>query len=492
MKTLMFGWEFPPLKTGGLGTACYGLTKGLKHMGVEITFVVPRTEDMESPEYVKIIGATSSYAVPGKTEDYTRAVLPEESERIEIIRAKAAHVDQEQTEDYTHAKPVEVNVCLSPYARVSQYHEIREVQYGDEHSVTEGEQFYQKDPPEVQEIQQSTTDAPSDTVSDNNDSYGDDLFQSVEKYTSRAGIIAEHEEFDIIHAHDWMTFQAGIAARKVSGKPLVIHVHSIEHDRTGGHGYNPVILNIEQTGTREADRIIAVSNRTKEAIIRDYGVPEEKISVVYNAIDVNNSATNGHRKNRLRKKMVLFLGRLTVQKGPDYFLEAAVKVLEKEPNTMFVMAGNGDMMHRMIERASDLKIGHKVLFPGFLKGAAVDRMYEMADVYVMPSVSEPFGITPLEAMSHGVPVVISKQSGVSEVIKNAMQIDFWDTDALASKITALLRYKTLRNLMGENGWSEMKSFSWDDSAAQCIDAYNSTLKKAQARQYQTPGNPSNP
>jgi glycogen(starch) synthase len=468
MRVLMFGWEFPPIKTGGLGTACCGLTRGLKRMGVQVMFVVPISGGAEAPEHVKVIGA----------EDVQTS--PEES--------------PEQTEVYTHVELVKVDIPLLPYARPEQHSEVQEVQYRSERRVAATNIPTDRPPDreqrlEVQEVlyrserEVSVIDGPPGNVVESEELYGENLFEKIERYTSRARIIAEREDFDIIHAHDWMTFQAGIEARKISRKPLVIHVHSTEYDRTGGWGVNPIIRDIEQTGAREADHVIAVSNRTKRAIMDNYGIPAEKISVVYNAIDANDSILGRPAERPLRKKIVLFLGRITLQKGPDYFLEAASRVLEKEPDVIFVMAGNGDMMHRAIERAADLNIGHKVLFAGFLRGPEVDRMYNMADVYVMPSVSEPFGITPLEAMSHGVPVIMSKQSGVSEVIKHALKVDFWDVDKLADRIISVLRYRALRDLLAKNGESETKGFSWDNSAIQCISVYSEVLRRTPPRSF---------
>jgi glycosyltransferase involved in cell wall biosynthesis len=426
MRVLMFGWEFPPLKTGGLGTACYGLTKGLKRIGVEISFVVPRSGGAEAPKHIKVIGARD----------------------IQITLA--------ELEDYTHVQLIRVDVPLSPYARPEQHFEASQVRY--------------------QRVHRSLVpNGPTGSTTDNEELYGENLFEEIEEYNRKARIIAEREKFDIIHAHDWMTFRAGMEARNVSGKPLVIHVHSTEYDRTGGWGINPAVRDIEQVGICGADHIIAVSNRTKRAIMKNYGIPSEKISVVYNAIDVDDSPSDELAECYLGQRIVLFLGRITMQKGPDYFLEAAARVLEQEPDVMFVMAGDGDMINRMIERAADLNIGHKVLFTGFLRGPEVDRIYDMADVYVMSSVSEPFGITPLEAMSHGVPVIISRQSGVSEVIKHALKVDFWDIDKLADRIIALLRYKPLRDLLAKDGKSETKRFSWDDSAIQCINVYSKVL-----------------
>jgi len=421
----MFGWEFPPFKTGGLGTACYGLTRGLKHAGVDVIFVVPRSIGEGASEHVKIIGTGDVYTSP-----------PEK-------------------ESYAHVKALKVNVVLSPYERPEWRFEEQEERHRNGHK--------------------SVVSKASNNADKNQELYGRNLFEQIEEYADRARLIAESEKFDVIHAHDWMTFRAGIEARKVSGKPLINHVHSTEFDRGGGWSVNQMVYDIEKTGVREADQVIAVSNRTRQTIVNNYSIPAEKISVVYNAIDTCDFTIDKSAKHRLKRKTVLFLGRITMQKGPEYFLQAAREVLDKEPDVTFVMTGNGDMMHRMVKLAADLNIGHKVLFTGFLSGLDLDRIYDMADLYVMPSVSEPFGITPLEAMSHEVPVIMSKQSGVSEVVKNALKVDFWDIDKLASDIIAVLRYGALRKLLTKNGKSEMQKFSWDNSAAQCVDIYSEII-----------------
>lgn len=426
MRVLMFGWEFPPYKTGGLGTACDGLTRGLKNMGAEVTFVIPQSSGAESPDHVKLIGA---------------ADISEEKWQIE---------------EYTHVKLVKVDVPLEPYARPENYFELHRMQrQGIDVKIVE---FPKKNTQKC-------------------DPYGGDLYNRIREYTIQAGIIAKHEKFDIIHAHDWMTYQAGIEAKRISGKPLVVHVHSTEYDRTGGNTANSDIWGIERLGVTEADHVIAVSNRTKHRAMIDYGVPTSKVSVVYNAIDTNGGILNKYPKRILGKKVVLFLGRITVQKGPEYFLEAASKVAKVDPDAVFVMAGSGDMMHKMVERSCDLNIGHKVLFTGFVTGPILDMTYDMADVYVMPSVSEPFGITPLEAMSRGVPVIISKQSGVSEVVQNALKVDFWDVDKLADEIIGLLKNKVLRDSMSETGIYEIGKFSWDRAALHCINIYGKTIDK---------------
>ncbi len=268
----------------------------------------------------------------------------------------------------------------------------------------------------------------------------------------------------MVHAHDWMTFPAGMAVAAAKGVPLVVHVHSTEFDRSGIH-IDQRIYDLERRGMHAAMKVIAVSYLTKNQVIHNYGVDPSKIEVVYNAIESNGTGFDPEKyKIHTDEKIVLFLGRITQQKGPEYFLAAAKKVLEVMDNVKFVMAGGGDLIRRIIEMASEMGIGHKVLFTGFLRGNDVERVFKMADLYVMPSVSEPFGIAPLEAMSHDVPVLISKQSGVSEVLSHALKVDFWDTDEMANKIIAVLKYPPLANTLREHGSFEVRQLNWTDAA----------------------------
>ncbi len=307
------------------------------------------------------------------------------------------------------------------------------------------------------------------------DIYGKDLFSEVERYALAARSIALSEDFDVIHAHDWMTYKAGIAAKKATGKPLVCHIHATEFDRTGGNGLNQHVYDIEKQGFEAADLICAVSNFTKGKVAENYGISPEKIMVVHNAVEFTGFNEGGHLLTP-EEKVVLFLGRITIQKGPDYFVEAAAKVLEHEPNTKFIVAGSGDMMPRMVSMAAEKGLAKKMLFAGFLKGKDIDRAYRMADLYVMPSVSEPFGITPLEAMRNGTPALISKQSGVSEVVSNCLKVDFWDVDEMANKMIAVLRYPSLKKCLQEQGGKEVLKFSWDEPAAKCIEAYSRAIR----------------
>ena len=399
MKVLMFGWEFPPMSSGGLGTACYGLTRGLSNQGIGVSFVLPYASDDMKAEYVNLIPANNL-------------------ERVKMVG---------------------VNSLLHAYITSSQY---------------QTSLLKLKKNSKVKKL------------------YGNDLYQEVYRFSLKASMIAEHETFDVIHAHDWLTYLAGIKAREVSGKPLVIHVHATEFDRTGGN-VNQVVYDIERKGMHAADLIIAVSNFTKEKIIQHYGIDPSKVIVVHNAVDLKYS--DHDFKVDKKDKLVLFLGRLTLQKGPDYFIEAAKKCLEFDPDIKFVIAGTGDMKGYLIEKVAEMGLSDKVLFAGFVSDADLDRMYQMADVYVMPSVSEPFGITPLESMKNGTPVIISKQSGVSEVITHCLKIDFWDVDQLVDKIIAVLKYEELKDALKHHGNIEIKKFDWDVPAKKCIDVYNKAL-----------------
>ena len=393
----MFGWEFPPLSSGGLGTACYGLTKSLSKKGIERTFVLPYSFDADNADFLKFVSATN-------------------------VRIK------------------KIASALQPYMS-------------------------------SQEYKKSLGKKPGPKI------YGSTLFDEVYRYTLAAEKIADEEEFDVIHCHDWMTFGAGIRAKKKKNRPLVLHVHATELDRTGGHKVNQHVYDLERHGMHKADRIIAVSNFTKNKIMTHYGIPSEKIRVVHNAVDFSQHYYDENFELKKTGRVVLFLGRVTLQKGPDYFVYAAKKVLEHEKNVRFIIAGSGDMEPFIIEKAAELGIADKVLFAGFLSQEDVERAYKMADVYVMPSVSEPFGITALEAMKNKAPVIVSKQSGVSEVIKHCLKVDFWDVNELSSKIISLLKYKPLHETMKDNAYSEVKKFDWDVPAQKCIDIYNELISK---------------
>ncbi|MCG2809146.1 MAG: glycosyltransferase family 4 protein [Candidatus Portnoybacteria bacterium] len=304
------------------------------------------------------------------------------------------------------------------------------------------------------------------------------LFGEVDRYGYEAKKIARAENFDIIHAHDWLSFPAGLAAKKVSGKPLVVHIHATEFDRTGGDNLNRRVYEIEKEGCAQADAVIAVSDFTKNKITQHYGINPNKVKVVHNAINYDEFRVPDKGRLPLKaegKKIVLFVGRITIQKGPDYFLRAAKRVLDRRSDVFFIMAGAGDMEAQLIQEAAFLDISDKFLFAGFLRGDDLVRVYQAADLYVLSSVSEPFGLTPLESLAYGTPVLISKQSGVSEILNHALKVDFWDIDEMANKIISVLEHQELGQSLKENGEEEIKKISWRDSAQKCVEIYNQIL-----------------
>jgi len=305
--------------------------------------------------------------------------------------------------------------------------------------------------------------------------YGANLMEEVARYAMVAAQVARDlaGQFDLIHAHDWLTYYAGIAAKRVSGKPLVVHMHATEFDRSGEH-VNPQVYEIERAGMTEADRVIAVSNLTRNIVIEKYGIPASKVVTVHNAVRFSAKQAQSQERG-VSDKIVTFLGRITYQKGPDYFVEAAAKVLRKTRNVRFVMAGSGDMLKHIVRRVAKLGIADRFHFTGFLKGDEVQRMFALSDVYVMPSVSEPFGISPLEAMRSNVPVIISKQSGVAEVLDYAIKVDYWDVDALADAIYGLVEYPALAEMATEKGLGEVTNLKWENAAGEVANVYRSLL-----------------
>ncbi|MDR0386329.1 MAG: glycosyltransferase family 4 protein [Prevotellaceae bacterium] len=424
MKALMFGWEFPPHISGGLGTASYGLTKGLAKSGVEILFVMPKASGDEDSSIGRIINASD---IVSSTDVFS--------------------------ENYwTNVNFLSVSSSLIPYLGFEDYEQLREDSLHKRISVSHLGEKYKF-----------------------SGKYGANLMEEVVRYAMVAATIAKENEFDIIHAHDWLTYLAGIVAKKISGKPLVIHVHATEFDRSG-ESVNQNVYNLEKLGMDEADAVMVVSNLTRNIVITRYNIVESKVFTVHNAVDFSKETAPAVNR-AVDEKVVTFLGRITFQKGPEYFIEAASKVAARLSNVRFVMAGSGDMMYRMVKRVAKLNLGSKFHFTGFLKGDDVTKMYSYSDVYVMPSVSEPFGISPLEAMRSGVPVIISKQSGVSEVLKHALKINFWDVNALADSIYALLTYKGLNNMITKSGLEEVNSFSWDETAGLVKNIYSKTLEQ---------------
>ena len=465
MRILMLGWEFPPFISGGLGTACYGLTRALDRLGHEVLFVLPRAIDAETTSHVELISpergapdagesatpATEGGAEGGPGVEYRMS----EFQRVSFLGVPSA--------------------VRSPYAAPS----------GEkgERSLAEINEVRVRTEQEAQALREAGVQVPDDWHTQGgarpvaSGHYAGDVVDAAQQYARMVVRLCRRKQFDVIHAHDWMTYPAGMALARITGKPLVAHIHSTEFDRSGEH-VNQAVYDIERRGMHAAVRVAAVSQLTKNIVVQRYGVEAIKIEVVYNGIETNGGPPPGLAIGP-KDKIVLFLGRITMQKGPEYFMAAAKKVLEKMDNVKFLVAGSGDMARRMIEQGAQLGIGHKVLFTGFLRGKDVERIFQMADLYVMPSVSEPFGIAPLEAISQGTPALISKQSGVSEVLSHALKVDFWDVDEMANKIIAILKHPPLSQTLRAHGEMELRKLTWEGAARKCVEAYQQAVDAVQ-------------
>ena len=429
----MFGWEFPPHIAGGLGTACYGMTRGLARNGVEVVFVMPRAYGDEDQRFVRVVNASDVETIGTRDHEFSEELL----EKVSFI-----HIDSNML---PYISPEEYAAYHDEFVRSGRTHEWTDV----------WKQRY--------------------TFSGK---YGANLMEEVARYAMVAAQVAKDLEgqFDVIHAHDWLTYFAGIAAKRVSGKPLVVHMHATEFDRSG-ENINRRVYAIEKAGMQAADRVIAVSELTRRIVIGKYGIPADKVVTVHNAVRFGESEEAAPER-AVKDKVVTFLGRITYQKGPDYFVEAAAKVLQRVSDVRFVMAGSGDLMNHVVRRVAQLGIVDRFHFTGFLKGGEVQRMFRLSDVYVMPSVSEPFGISPLEAMRSGVPVIISRQSGVAEVLDYAIKVNYWDVDALADAIYGLLTYPALGRMFASKGLEEVTGLKWTNAAAKIKTVYETVVAEA--------------
>lgn len=452
MKVLMFGWEFPPHISGGLGTACFGLTRSLVAQGVDITFVLPKVKQMPgkpaAQSHVTLVDAGSvppPKAAPGR---------PAAQSVPGIVRSWHRQMEW-----------LEVDSPLAPY--------LSPETYGHEFTGRETAVESTARTEHLRWLDQAAQSA--DGLLHFSGDYAGDLLGEVMRYGLVGARLGATETFDVIHAHDWMAALAGSSAKEASGKPLVFHVHATEFDRCGDHGDERVMA-LERLGMERADKVVAVSHRTKQTVMEKYGIPEWKIKVVHNAVEKDSAVHRSDIPFRFRDKIVLFLGRITHQKGPEYFIDAARIVLDRwrhrksewkadgVDGVRFVMAGSGDMLPRMIERAAGFKMVDRFHFTGFLRGADVDRMFATCDLYVLPSVSEPFGITPLEAMKHDVPVILSKQSGVAEILPHATTVDFWDVRETARAIEAILRSAPVTRRQLELNQLALDQITWDGAA----------------------------
>lgn len=430
MKVLMFGWEFPPHIAGGLGTACYGMTKGLAYNDVDVLFVMPSASGDEDQSAVKIINA-SDVAV-----DTVSTTVDEFLGKVQFVHIGSNMVPYVDPQDFT---------TMVEEERKRQIKGFR-VQYGQKYKFS--------------------------------GKYGANLMEEVARYAMVGATIAmqRKDEFDVIHAHDWLTYLAGIAAKQLTGKPLVIHVHATSFDRASDDKIDTRVFDLEKRGMEAADKVIAVSELTRNIVINRYGIDPDKVVAVHNAVDFS-GRENLEVERNVKDKVVTFLGRVTYQKGPEYFIEAATKVLKRCNNVRFVMAGSGDMLNRCIRHVARLGISDRFHFTGFLRGVEVQKMFALSDVYVMPSISEPFGISPLEAMQTNVPSIISKQSGCAEILNYALKVDFWDVDAMSDAIYGLLNYPAISALAARCGYEEVNSLKWNNAAAKVKAVYESVIKK---------------
>ena len=413
MKALMFGWEFPPHILGGLGTASYGLTRGMaEQKDLEITFVIPKPYGDEDQSFLKIIGACN----------------------VPVVWKETSYEEVDRT--------------------------LGGIMHPDEY-------FYYRDHIRYDFTRIGTNNIGTIEFSGR---YPDNLIQEIGNYEAVAGVLAHSLEFDVIHSHDWLTYPAGIFAKQITGKPLVIHVHATDFDRSRGQ-VNPTVYSIEKRGMDIADHIICVSDLTRRTVIEKYHQDPAKVTTVHNAVDPIPNVEQFVKTPR-KEKLVTFLGRITMQKGPEYFVEAAAKVLQRTKNVRFVMAGSGDMMQAMIDLAAKRGIADKMHFPGFLRGKQVTQMLADSDVYMMPSVSEPFGISPLEAMQVGTPSIISKQSGCAEILDHAIKTDYWDIDAMADAIYAIVEYPSIYETLSREGRDEVNRITWDKAGLKVRHIYD--------------------
>ena len=402
IKVLMLGWEFPPFISGGLGTACYGLTRAMENMNVNITMLLP-------------IG---TWGCEGNFYNCFELQAAEDENPSNItFRPVPSELPNPYTGSHTRSQPLRLR-CAGSIG-----------------------------------------------------GYDGNLAQRVDEYAKRCTDLIEQESYDVIHAHDWVTFPAGIALSAKLSKPLVVHVHATEFDRSGSY-VNETVYEIERHGME------AVSQYTSNILIERYAVPRHKIRIVHNGIMPKPPAPQQPAKKN-GQRIVLFLGRITGQKGPYHFIDAAEKTLTRLKNVKFVVAGWGDLAPAIIEQVAARRLGSKILFTGFLRGGQVDRAYQTADIYVMPSVSEPFGLTAVEAVQQGVPVILSKTTGVGEILnRGAVKIDFWDTEKISETIVKILSDHALSEKLTEAGREEIRFLTWEAAASKCLTAYQEAMVMA--------------
>jgi len=406
IKILMFGWEFPPHHSGGLGVACKGIVEGLLGQNLIVNFVLPLKTDLSGSHNFKI-------HFPKKDLQFTARVI---------------------------------NSGITPYISSSFININGEVEKSSE--------------------------------------YNSDIIAKVLAYEEEAEKIADKVDHQVIHSHDWLSFGAGVRSKKRSGKPMVAHIHATEFDRSGSDNVNEFVFRKEKQGFEESDKIVAVSNYTKSVVVNKYGIDESKIEVVHNGIDQSEYNLPENKRKIFKflhdlkeddKKIVLFLGRITIQKNPDGLLKVAERIISMDDDVYFVFAGNGDMMDYLVHETARLRLTEKIIFPGFLNTEQKKELYSLADLFVMPSLSEPFGIVPLESIINGTPVLISKQSGVSEVLNHSLKCDFWDEDEMINMILSSLAHETLRNTMIDHSRIEVENLTWGRAAEKLKFIYENLM-----------------
>lgn len=486
MRILMLGWEFPPYIAGGLGVACHGLTRALDRAGHPVTFVLPKPIGPPGTDHVRLISPSPTDGAIATLPPPVAALeppgpAPGDPSLIDPLPSRPHHESPFRAAPgfrYTRFAGVEASFS-SPYPgggpvghSVMRWTEVAEPEMATEAPAGPARESHATGPGASQTSPAASTIGLPAAVPA---IYGSDLVHDVERFARLVVGLVRDEAFDLVHAHDWMTFPAGLAVARATGRPLVVQVHSTEFDRSGDH-VDQRVYDIERAGMAGADRVIAVSNLTRSICIARYGIAPDRVDVVYNGIDAEKCQPPPGARIEHGDRVVLFLGRLTMQKGPEYFIAAARRVLEKVPNVKFIVAGTGDMAARVIEQAASAGIGSRVFFTGFLRGKDLERVFRMADCYVMPSVSEPFGLSALEAIRQDVPAIVSKTSGVSEVLRHVLKVDFWDVDELANKIVAVLRHPPLAQSLRADSAIELRRLTWDTAAQACLDTYAKVLR----------------
>ncbi|WP_367898844.1 glycosyltransferase family 4 protein [Leptospira sp. WS58.C1] len=433
-KILMIGWEYPPNITGGLGVACKEIAKNIASLGYNVDFIVPKLHGNEEEiDGIRLLDIRKVWELLGSNE------------KAELIK-----------ENETILESLPERLMFSPYFSPGKKQERSS-------GITWSSQYAE-----------NMTQELSEKIPEIAGGYGPDLYYDIRMFSKIVSLLGEKIRPNIVHAHDWMTFLAANELKRKKNIPTILHVHATEFDRCGESG-NEEIKRIEREGFESADRIVSVSEYTKNIIRDKYGIDENKIDVAHNGISPTAEGRENWGENNITDPIILFLGRITHQKGPDYFVKAAAKIVREVPNVKFVMAGSGDLQNRMIELAADLGLGGYFHYTGFLNAEKTHRLYSMCSVYIMPSVSEPFGLTALEAMSHNLPVILSKQSGVSEIVHQCLKFDFWDTDSLAEKAISILKYGPLREEIGNQAKAESERINWMSTAKKIAQVYRSFL-----------------